>query len=275
MLIGAHVSIAGGIDKAPARAAELGLETFQCFTRSPQGGPAPKLTSEIVDSFLRSCEQHSLREWVVHTPYYINLAHVTEATRKNSARIIREELERASIVGASYVMTHLGSSRDVGHEQGIALCVEGVQRIMDGYTGSAQFLIEISAGAGYVMGGTFEDLACILDACDADVRICYDTQHGFAAGYDIRTSEAVKKTLDDFDRIIGLDKLAISHCNDSKVEFGSQKDRHDHIGDGHIGRAGFEAWFADSRTNGINLYLETPHDDLIERDVAILKELRG
>lgn len=274
MLLGAHVSIAGGIDNAPGRAAELGCEIFQIFSRSPQGGPAPKLTDELVDNFRAECEKYNMQEWVVHTPYYINLANAKEATRKNSARIIREELERASRIDAAYVMTHIGSSRDVGHEEGLKFCIEGVKKIMDGYDGSAQFLLEIAAGSGHVIGGTFEEIAEILDKADADVAVCFDTQHAFGAGYDLSTKAGVKKTLDQFDATIGLDKLKISHCNDSKVELGSQKDRHEHIGDGFIGKKGFEAWFGDKRTKDINLYLETKHDE-VEKDLKLLQKLRG
>ena len=274
MKIGAHVSIAGGIDNAPGRAAELGCEVFQIFSRSPQGGPAPKLTSELVDNFLNECEKYKISEWVVHTPYYINLANAKEATRKNSARIIREELERASVIGAAYVMTHIGSSREVGPEEGLKLCVEGVKRIMDGYDGSAKFLIEIAAGSGHVIGGTFEEIAEIIKKSKADVEVCFDTQHAFGAGYDLSTKAGVKKTLDHFDATVGLDKLKISHCNDSKVELGSQKDRHEHIGEGFIGTKGFEAWFADKRTKNINLYIETKHD-AVDTDIKLLKKLRG
>lgn len=273
MYIGAHVSIAGGINLAPRRAFDLQLECFQFFSRSPQGGPAPKLTPDLVNNFLLQCAQCSMREWAIHTPYYINLAHPLLKTRVNSIRIIREELERASLLHTSYVMTHLGSSREVGHKQGITYCIEGINRIMDGYTGNAQFLIEISAGAGSVMGSTFEDLAEILSSVDPSVGICYDTQHGFASGYDMRDEVSLQKTLDQFDACIGLPKLKISHCNDSKIPFGEQKDRHEHLGKGCIGENGFRAWMQNPRLQQVNLYLETEHDFVLE-DVALLKSLR-
>ncbi len=273
MLIGAHVSIAGGIHKAPERAQDFGCEIFQMFTRSPQGGPAPQLTPELVHSFLSECQRCNQQEWVVHTPYYINLAHPKEGIRKNSIRIIREELERASLIQARYIMTHLGSSREVGENQGLLYCIEGIQKILDGYHGSAQFLIEIAAGAGCVMGGTFENIAQIIEKIEYDVGVCFDTQHGFAAGYDLRTPEAVNKTFDEFDRIIGLSKLKISHCNDSKIELGGQKDRHEHIGRGYIGELGFSSWINDKRLKNINLYCETEYD-FVKEDIQLLKQLR-
>ncbi|MBI4449520.1 TIM barrel protein, partial [Candidatus Uhrbacteria bacterium] len=162
MPIGAHVSIAGGIWNAPERAAALGCECFQLFTRSPQGGPAPQLTNEIITKFRTACVEHDQKLWVVHTPYYINLASKEERTRQASVRVIREELERASLIGATYVMTHLGSAREVGEKQGLAFVVAGLTDILHGYTGSAQFLIEISAGAGAIIGSTFEEVAEII-----------------------------------------------------------------------------------------------------------------
>lgn len=169
MRIGAHVSIAGGIWNAPERAAAIGCECFQLFTRSPQGGAAPPLIDEVVTKFRRACEQYNQRLWVVHTPYYINLASLEARTRENSVRIIREELERASAIGARYVMTHLGSAREVGEEHGRAYVIEGLARVLDSYDGSAKFLIEISAGTGAIIGDTFEEIAEIIRAVEADL----------------------------------------------------------------------------------------------------------
>lgn len=273
MLIGAHVSIAGGIENAPQRAKKIGCEIFQVFSRSPQGGNASKLTDETVENFLSACKKYEQKQWIIHTPYYINLANPSERIRKNSIRIIRDELKRASLLKADYVITHLGSSREVGESAGIVFCIEGIKRILDEYRGNAKFLIEISAGSGNIIGDKFEELAKVLDS-DNKIGVCFDTQHAFASGYDLRDSNSVKNTLDLFDKIIGLNKLKVAHCNDSKVEFSTNKDRHEHIGDGYIGIKGFQAWFNDARVCDINLYLETEHDK-IEKDIAVLKKLRG
>ncbi len=276
MPIGAHVSIAGGIWNAPERAAALGCECFQLFTRSPQGGGAPPLTDEGVKKFRAACETHGQQLWVVHTPYYINLASKEERTRANSARVIRDELERASLIGATYVMTHLGSAKDVGQSQGVTYAAQGLRKALDGYTGSAQFLIEISAGAGSVIGGTFEEVAQLLTMIDReDVGICFDTQHAFGSGYDLRTPEAVAETMQKFDATIGLHRLRMSHVNDSKVELGAHKDRHEHIGHGHIGADGIRAFVQSRALDNLPLIIETEDGPERAEDVRLLKEFRG
>lgn len=270
-MIGAHVSIAGGIFNAPERAAALGCECFQMFTRSPQGGAAPKLTDEIITKFRAACEAHGQQLWVVHTPYYINLASQEERTRANSVRIIREELERASAIGATYVMTHLGSAKDVGKDQGRAYVIEGLTRVLDGYTGSAQFLIEISAGAGAIIGDTFEEIAEIIEKVERAVGVCFDTQHAFGSGYDLRTQKTVAETMQKFDATIGLDRLKMSHVNDSKVKLGEKKDRHEHIGLGSIGADGIRAVVQHPALRNLPLILETEDGPERSEDVRLLK----
>lgn len=274
MLFGAHVSIAGGVQNAPRNAAALGCEVLQMFTRSPQGGPAPKLTPEVIREFRLERERAGIQQVAVHTPYYINLASEAVATRTRSAAIIREELERASLLGAEYCMTHLGSSKGVPTDVAMEYVTEGVRTITKDYTGSCTFLIEISAGAGDVIGDTFEEIAEILQRVGDDrIGICFDTQHAFASGYDLRTPQAVRETFDAFDRTIGLSRLKMSHCNDSLVELGAKKDRHEHIGKGKIGIEGFRTIVHEPRLASMNLYLETAPDAVAE-DLALLKALR-
>ena len=276
MLFGAHVSISGGIWNAPLRAGEIGCEVFQMFTRSPHGGPMAPITDEMIDEFKENCKAAGQKEWYVHTPYYINLASANNRIRYGSMNAIRQELERASQIKAKYVMTHLGSYKDLGREAGYQKLVEGLEKVLDGYEGSARFLIEISAGTGDIIGDTFEEIATVvhhLKLKKFGIGVCYDTQHGFASGYDIRTSEAVDATLNRFEATIGLDRLKLSHCNDSKVELGSRKDRHEHIGDGQIGLPGFRALLSDKRVKDINFILETAGDK-VEEDLDILKDIR-
>jgi deoxyribonuclease-4 len=274
MKFGAHVGIAGGVDNAPKNAAAIGCETFQMFTRSPQGGPAPKLTPALVDSFLAGCAKFNLTEWVVHAPYYLNFASAEERIRQSSARVVREDLERASLLQSSYLMFHPGSARDVGFKQAMDWCIEGLKTVLDGYTGQTKLLIEISAGAGEVMGDAFEEIAeMISGAGNPELGVCFDTAHAFASGYDLRDQRSVCATFDAFDKTIGLAKLKAIHCNDSKIELGGRKDRHEHLGDGFIGLAGFEAIVKEPRLQTINLYLETEPEG-VGRDLAKLKELR-
>ena len=276
MKFGAHVSIAGGIHNAPDQAAAFGCETFQMFSRSPQGGPAPKLTPEIVDAFFKRCEVHKLSDWVIHSPYYINFASGLEKTRASSVRIIREELERGSAIRASYVMLHPGSAKDVGEKEAMKYCVQGIKKVLDGYKGTTKLLIEMSAGAGMVIGDTFEELAELLDGVDhPELGICFDTAHAFASGYDLRDEKSVTKTFAQFDKTIGIKRLKMSHCNDSKIDLGGRRDRHEHLGKGFIGLDGFKAIVNYKKfIPGFNLYLETEYDAVVE-DVKILKKFRG
>lgn len=275
MYFGAHVSAAGGLVNAPLNAAALGCEVFQFFSRSPQGGPAAKLTPELIDAFKAACKEHGMREWVIHAPYYINFANVEARIRGNSIRIIREELERGSALGASYVMFHPGSAKEVGEEQGRQYVIDGIKKVYEGYEGTTQLLIEISAGAGAVIGDRFEEVAALLEGVGRpELGVCFDTAHAFASGYDLRTEEAVHATFAEFDATIGLSRLKMSHCNDSKVDLGARRDRHEHLGKGFIGLEGFRAIVEHPKLTSLNLYLETEPGALQTEDLNALKAMR-
>lgn len=277
MLFGAHVSIAGGLFNAPINAASIGCEVFQIFTRSPQGGNIPILTSEIIDEFKQNCKDNNLQEWYVHTPYFINFASDKERIAQASISVVRQELERASSIGAKYLMTHLGSYKMLGQKEGLKQLVSGLDKTLKDYNGLTEFLIEISAGSGEIIGSSFEEIAEIIHHPKLkkyNIGVCFDTQHAFGSGYDLRNQKAVTNTFDQFDKIIGLSRLKLSHCNDSKVELGSNKDRHEHIGDGFIGKEGFKAIIKDSRLNKINLILETKPDK-VKKDLELLKKIRN
>jgi len=282
MLFGSHISAAGGVEKAPERAYAVGCEVFQFFSRSPQGGPAPQLTPDIVRNFKENCKKFNQTESYIHAPYYINFASPKNSVRYGSSSVIRQELERGSVLGVKYVMTHLGSSREVGDKQGVQYVVDGLQRVLEGFGGSTQFLIEIAAGAGQVLGDTFEEIAEIIKQVEKNKKfknkmgVCFDTCHAFASGYDLRDKMTVKKTLNKFDDIIGLDKLKLIHCNDSKFELGEHKDRHEHLGKGEIGLSGFEALVSSVKFKHINFILETPKDTPQDdiKNLKILKKFR-
>src|SRR3989338_5132668 len=269
--IGCHVSIAGGIINAPQRAAELGCEVFQMFTRSPQGGPAPKLTPEIVKQFKEEMEKWGQEYCYIHAPYYINFASSDKAIRSASARVVREELERGSLIDSRYVMFHPGSAKDMDRKEALKTIAEGVARVMNGYKGSTDLLLEISAGAGNVMGDTFEELTEIIRLSSYDLGICLDSAHIFASGYDIKSKEGFKKTVEIIKKTVGLKGVKLIHANDSKIELGGRKDRHDHIGDGKIGQEGFVNLMA---VFNCDFICETEHDKVRE-DIQILKDIRN
>lgn len=280
MLFGVHVSIAGGIFKAPANAKEINCEVFQMFSRSPRGGPAPALTKDIVAAFQSEMKANGQAEAYIHAPYYINLASADSKIRNSSIRIIQEELERASILGVKYVMTHLGSARDLERAEAVLAVTDAVRKILDGYNGATLLLLENSAGSGDVIGSRFEELKEILDGIPRQARdicgVCFDTCHAFASGYDLRTEKAVDETLKEFDRIIGLKFLKMIHINDSKAELGKRLDRHEHIGQGHIGLVGFQALISHPTLKNINMIAETPEDERGDQadDLKILKKMR-
>jgi len=270
MLLGAHVSIQGGIHKAPAQAEELGCECFQIFSRSPRGGPSRELTAKTVRAFREACERHGQKAWYIHTPYYINLASKSPRIRPASIRALREELERGSAIGAAAVMTHMGSAGTDPKADGLERAVRSILQALDGYRGRSRLLVEIAAGGGGVLGGTFEELAEAVRRTKGACGVCFDTQHAFAAGYDLRTPRAVRGTLEQFDRVIGLEHLKLSHCNDSLTPLGSRKDRHCHIGQGRIGRNGFRAIVRDPDFQPINFILETRLEGVPD-DLALLR----
>ncbi|HEY4475276.1 MAG TPA: deoxyribonuclease IV [Candidatus Paceibacterota bacterium] len=299
MLFGAHVSMAGGIDKAPDRAAEIGCEVFQIFSRPPQGGNASDIDEAPAERFQANLKKYNQKEFYIHAPYIINLASTDGRIRGNSIRLIREDLQIGSLLGARYVMTHLGSAKELARETANKMVVENLKKVFDPVRSRArafsasledrgaatsngvdkdyktQLLIEMSAGAGNIIGSTFEDLAYFTDKLkDCNVGICLDTAHMFASGYDLRGKEAVKATFDKFEKIVGFKHLKLIHLNDSKVDFGSRKDRHEHIGDGKIGLEGFRAIVSEKRLRDINMICETESDKVAE-DIKILKGLRG
>ncbi|MEK7637630.1 MAG: deoxyribonuclease IV [Patescibacteria group bacterium] len=281
MKIGCHVSIAGGAFNAPINAADLGCEVFQMFTRSPQGGPAPMLSAEILKKFSAAVKNNHQSSWVVHTPYYINFASTNPRIKHSSITVVREELERASKLGATFLMTHLGSGKDVSHETAQRMVVEGLTAMLDGYTGSTVFCIEIAAGAGDILGSSFEEIGEYISAVEkkdkqlpGTIGVCFDTCHAFASGYDLRDAMTVKKTMDEFDKYIGFDRLKIVHANDSKFGLGEKKDRHEHIGQGQIGLAGFAAMAKHPALKVVNWYLETEPGG-VKQDLATLKKLRS
>lgn len=277
-LIGCHVSIAGGLQQAPARAALLECETFQIFSRSPHGGAAAPITPEVAAEFKEEMKNYGLDSLVIHAPYILNFGSAKPSTFHGSVNIVRTDLERGSLLGAKYVMFHPGSFKDLGEEEGMKQAQAGLEKVLDGYTGSTKLLIEISAGAGSVIGDTFEEVAELMKPIKNHKGfggVCFDTQHAFGSGYDLRDTASVKKTFSDFDKIIGLKYLCMMHVNDSKVELGSHVDRHEHIGEGKMGIKAFSEIMSFLKTKKLSLplILETEHDK-VETDIKQLKALR-
>lgn len=277
MKIGAHVSAAGSLALAPERAQEIGCECFQFFSRSPQGGKASIITPELVALFKANMKTYKQSNAYIHAPYYINFASLDNRIYHGSINVIKDELERGSSLGVKYVMFHPGSYKDSGAEKGLELVCAGLKKVLDNYQGSTELLIEMSAGAGKIIGDTYEEIDKIINSKQLKkfkLGICFDTAHAYASGYDLASKEAVLKTFSSFEKILGLKNLKLIHANDSKVELNAKRDRHEHIGIGKIGVAGFQSIVDVASKNNIDLILETPADDLRLEDLKILKTMR-
>lgn len=275
--IGAHVSGASDVSLAPLRAQELGCECFQFFSRPPQGGKAKPVDKKTADLFISRCKELQIESYI-HAPYYINLASANNRIYYGSILVIKEELARGSQLGVKYLMTHLGSAKELGDVEGIKKTIKGIGEILKGYKGSTEFLIEMAAGSGSIIGDTFEEIDQIVNSRELkryNIGICFDTCHGFASGYDLRKDKEVKKTFGKFNKILGIERLKLIHANDSMTELNSKKDRHEHIGAGKIGLGGFRAIVKFACKQKVNLILETQHDEKFQNDLKILKSFRA
>ncbi|MFA6533909.1 MAG: deoxyribonuclease IV [Patescibacteria group bacterium] len=280
MLFGAHISAAGGVQNAPENSAREGGEVFQFFSRPPQGGPAPKLTPEIIKQFKANCQKYGQKESYLHAPYFINFASANPRIKYGSIAAIREELERGTALGAKYLMTHLGSAKDLGIKPALKQTAEGVIKVLTGYRGSCELLLENSAGSGEIIGDDFAELGTIIKAVTKKlpkikIGVCLDTCHAFASGYGWQSPVAVSATLKEFDRQIGLKYLKLIHLNDSLAEFNSHRDRHADLGDGQIGREGIIAIVKNLKLKKLSFILETPGEAERLRDLKFLKNLRS
>lgn len=273
MNVGCHVSISGGIQNAPKNGHDLGCEVIQIFTRPPQGGKAPELTEEIIKKFKLEVENYNLKAIYVHTPYYINFASANNRIRYGSVSVVRDELERGSLLGAKYVMTHIGTAKELGQKEAVKKVVEMLKKSLEGYKGKTKLLLENSAGAGEIIGDDLKELALIIRGVknDSITGICLDTQHSFASGYDWTDFE---NTLKKVDKELGLDNIKLIHANDSQTDCGSNKDRHEHIGQGKIGLEAFKNIVNFAQKNNIDMLCETDWPG-VKEDIKLLKYFRN
>ena len=288
MYIGAHISASGGVQNAPLNALKYGCECYQFFSRSPRGGKAPELTKAIIEQFKNNNNKNNFKNFYIHSPYYINLASQNNRIYHGSIEVLRSELERGTKLGVKAMMFHIGSSKDLGASEARKKVIQGLKEVLTGYAGTCQPLLEISAGTGLIIGDTFEEIVLIIKEVEKSFKIqnskskirlgvCFDTCHAFASGYDLRDEKAVKKTFGEFDKIIRLDRLVLIHANDSMTELNSHRDRHAHLGQGKIGKAGFQAMlkYIKNKKLNIDFIVETPTDTDVTRDIKLLKKFRG
>lgn len=277
MFLGAHMSIAGGLHMAFERIMRVDGTALQIFTRNQRQWKVPALSEYDAELFAAAWDQWGDYPVAAHDSYLINLASDKPDLLKRSTLAFAEELRRIETLSIPYLVTHPGSHLGAGVEAGIERYAANLDRAIEASgTESGLVLLETTAGQGTNLGSSFEELAAIIEASAHPGRlgVCYDTCHTFAAGYDIRTPAAYAATFEAFDRVIGLDRLKFFHLNDSKNEFGSRKDRHEHIGRGAIGEEGFRNLMRDPRFADVPKTLETPKQEDLQDDVRNLTLLR-
>jgi deoxyribonuclease-4 len=281
LLIGAHQSIAGGTPRAVERGVSAGCRVLQIFVKNNARWIGKPIESDEARLFRRAARQAGMAHLAAHTSYLINLAAPMRDLRRLSALALVDEIRRCDALGIRDLVLHPGSHGGEGESAGIARIAASLDEVFRRTAGSrVRVVLETAAGQGSSLGHTFEHLRDILGAVRSRRRlaVCLDTCHVHAAGYDLVTREGYRQTFEAFDRAIGLSRLAGIHVNDSKKPRGSRVDRHEHIGKGHIGEAGFRNLMRDDRLAHVPKFLETPKDETLEADrknLATLARLVG
>ena len=274
--LGAHVSIAGGVQNAPGRAADIGAVVCQIFTKQPNRWAEPTIQDDIAARYRAAATD--LAFVASHDSYLINLASPQSDLWRRSADCFTGELKRASLLGLGAVVTHPGNATDGDRDSGIARNADGIAAALEATPDGPRVLLELTAGAGTSVGGTFEELASIIDAIPEPHRtrlgICFDTCHAWVAGLDLRDDfNGVWQRADD---TFGVHRIELFHLNDAKTPFGSRLDRHENIGEGTMGLAPFRQLMNAERFRKVPKILETPKgDDLVAADRRNLAVLRG
>ena len=278
--IGIHTSSAGGVENAAERAYRLGCNTLQIFSSSPRQWKPYELGRPQCEQMKGLREKYNLKPLVIHTNYLINLASITEAFLQKSIEAFRGEIERALALCAEYLVLHPGSFRGADREKGLlqtAAAIAASAHGLDLAKGGLAILIENTAGAEFSLGGSFEQVAEVIDHLRNHVPVaaCIDTCHVHVSGYDIVSEEGFRETLNKLDATIGLKNVPVWHCNDAKAARGSRLDRHQHIGKGTIGPEPFRRLLNDPRLRHASFIAETPIDEPGDdyRNVEALKKL--
>jgi deoxyribonuclease-4 len=276
--LGAHMSIAGGIELAPVRGGSIGCEIIQLFTKSSNQWAAKLLTQKQVDLFKENLQANKIRTAFAHDSYLINLGSPDPSLHQRSLEAFVHELERAEMLGLMALVFHPGSHMEKGEDDALKKIADSVNEAHQKTPGfKVLTCFENAAGQGTNVGYRFEHLAKLIELAEDKNRtgVCFDTQHAFAAGYDLRTTEGYKKVFDEFDKIVGIKWLKAFHLNDSKKGLGSRVDRHEHIGQGEIGLNAFRCLMNDPRFKALPMSLETPKGPDLKEDVINLGILRS
>ena len=277
MKIGAHVSTAGGLHTAFKRAAEMEAETIQIFASSPRAWKFRELKDDVVAKFRAAADDTGIAPVFIHGSYLVNVGGSAELVEKSVACLVRN-MEVAAEIGAAGVVFHAGSHKGRGFDAVLPSAADALKRTLEESPEGPWLIVENSAGMGAHLGASFEEIGRMLEAVDSErMMVCLDTEHCFAAGYDIANPDEIDCAMSAFDQHIGLERLVVVHANDAKVALGSGVDRHENIGEGHIGIGGFEAIIGHSAFQGVPFVLEVPGPDKKGPDkdnVDRLKDIR-
>lgn len=278
-LLGAHMSIAGGVGNAFLEGKKVDCDAIQIFTKSSRQWASKPYAKEELEQFYENRKKTGIGAVVAHDSYLLNLASPDGAMRRRSIAAFIDELERCETLGVGNLIAHPGAHVGAGESEGIKTIASSLNEIHKACPGyRARVTLEITAGQGSCLGYRFEQIARMIDAVkESDrLRVCFDTEHAFAAGYDIRTKDGYDRTFSEFDEIVGIKLLAAFHLNDSKKELNSRVDRHEHIGKGLIGLEAFRLLMNDRRFWGLPMCLETHKGPDLKEDrenLAILRSL--
>jgi deoxyribonuclease-4 len=279
MRIGAHVSTAGGVDKAIQRAKEMGAEAIQIFTSPPQSWRRKTFTPEEMEAFRAAAQVEDIGPNFVHGAYLINLATPEPDKLEKSVDALIKDMELCQQLGLRGAIFHTGSHKGRGFEASLGQITSAIAQVLERTPRDVWLVLENSAGMGDSVGSKFAELGRIVREVDSPrVKVCLDTQHMFAAGYEVRTRDGLDRALEEFHREIGLERLVAVHANDSKCPLGGGVDRHENIGHGHIGRQGFLNIMSHPAFREVPFLLEVPGMDGEGPDKAnvdILKEIRA
>ena len=277
-LLGAHMSIRGGVSMAIERARSIGCTAMQMFVKNNMQWFARPLTRDEIRAFLNHVQRGELFSVFGHANYLINLAAINPQFHANSIRALAEELIRADQLKLPFLVLHPGAHLGAGEEAGLKKIADSIDQVFRKIPKvKTKIALEITAGQGSCIGHRFEHIAHIIaNVREPDrLRVCLDTAHLFAAGYEIDSESGAKKTFQEFDRVVGRNRLVAIHVNDSKTGLGSRVDRHEHIGKGRIGLHAFRFIMRSPRFHKIPKVLETPKGEDLAEDVVNLKTLRA
>ncbi|MBO3444391.1 deoxyribonuclease IV [Clostridium sp. CCUG 7971] len=273
LVIGPHISIAKGFSKAAQTAVEIGANTFQFFSRNPRGGNAKAFDEKDIAKFQKIREENSFGKILAHAPYTMNLGGAKDEVYEFARKVIKEDIERMDSLGIEYMCFHPGSHVGGGIEFGIKRISDALNEALTGKE-NLTLLLETMSGKGTEIGFDFNQIKEIIDSVEHNEKlgVCLDTCHVFSAGYDIVND--LEGVLEEFDKIIGLDRLKAVHLNDSMMPFGDKKDRHEVIGEGKIGLEAIINFMTHPKISHLPFFLETPlEDEGHKREIAMIKEI--